>query len=149
MSDEELTRIINVDYGVYREAALAVARAEMKRRGYRVNGAGRVKLSRRQKKQLASQGESSQSVTAAARAAASEGEKLAQKPTAVKCSRCGCPLTYSGTRKLHQETDMGVLGELGEMYKSGAHQFLDTYTCNSCGHVELFADGVGEENRPH
>jgi hypothetical protein len=147
-SDEDLIRIINVDYGAYRDEALAVARAEMRRRGYQVNRAGWVKLSRNQQKQLKSGARHQQMATAAAQADAKEVEKLAQKPTTLKCSRCGCPLTYSGTRRLHVQTDLSVLGELGEMYKSGANQFLDAYTCNSCGHVELFADGVGEEHRP-
>jgi hypothetical protein len=41
-----------------------------------------------------------------------------------------------------------VLGELGEMYKSGAHSFLDVYVCGQCGHAEFFVDGIGEQYRP-
>jgi hypothetical protein len=149
VSDEELIRIINVDGEQYRAEALAVARAEMKRRGYRINGEGRVRLSRRRKKKGESQAQPAQSEQAAATPGGAINVTLALKPTSVNCMRCGSPLSYSGTRKLHQETDMSVLGELGEMYKTGAHQFLDAYTCNNCGHVELFADGIGDAQRPH
>lgn len=148
-SDEELIRILNVERGQYREEALAVARAEMKRRGYRIDGSGRVRPGRRGKKKTGSHAVAEQAAAVASTPEAAVDEKLVQKPNVVRCTRCSRPMTYSGTRKLHQETDMSVLGELGEMYKSGAPQFLDAYTCNYCGHVELFADGIGEAQRPH
>jgi hypothetical protein len=131
LPDDDLITMINVHPGQYHEDALTIARAEMVRRGYHLSK-GVVVTS---KKNVAKPDKAASPVV--------------QNPHSPVCPRCLLDLEYVGTRRLNDEKEMSVLGVLGEMYKSGAHEFLDVYTCRRCGHVELFVDGVGEEFRPY
>jgi len=53
-----------------------------------------------------------------------------------------------GTKKFHEGTRGWAffLGELGELFVNREH--FDVYVCPTCGRVELFVDGIGEEFRP-
>ena len=62
------------------------------------------------------------------------------------CPRCDQALQYVGTKKFHEGTRWGALGEIGELF-TNREQF-DVYVCPRCGRVELFVDGIGEEFRP-
>src|SRR5436309_9468717 len=123
LSDDELVDMINIHPQQYRAEALAIARAEMVKRGYHLSRKGKViKVTKDQEK---------------------HDEAAAQPPHAPLCSRCKTEMEYAGTRRLNDDKEMSVLGELGEMYKNGAHEFLDVYICRKCGHVDLFVDGIG------
>jgi DNA-directed RNA polymerase subunit RPC12/RpoP len=63
------------------------------------------------------------------------------------CTRCSTPLEYKGTKKFHEGTRWGALGELGELFVNSER--FDVYVCTRCGRVEFFVDGIGEEYRPH
>ncbi len=65
----------------------------------------------------------------------------------LQCLRCAVRLDYVGTKKFHEGTRWGVLGELGELFVN--KERFDVYVCPQCGKVELFVDGVGEDLRPH
>lgn len=65
----------------------------------------------------------------------------------MRCPRCETALDYVGTKKFHEGTRIGVLGELFELFQNREH--FDVYVCGRCGRVELFVDGIGEEFRPH
>ena len=65
----------------------------------------------------------------------------------ITCARCQQNLDYVGTKRFHEGTNWGVLGELGELFLNREH--FDVYVCPRCGRVEFFVDGVGEEYRPH
>jgi hypothetical protein len=64
----------------------------------------------------------------------------------LRCLRCQTPLEHLGTKRFHEGTNWGFLGELGEIFVK--REQFDVYMCPRCGHVELFVDGVGEEHRP-
>jgi phage FluMu protein Com len=64
----------------------------------------------------------------------------------VRCARCEVVLTYAGTKKFHEGTRWGILGDLGELFVN-KEQFA-VYFCPRCGKVEFFVDGVGEKLRP-
>jgi Zn finger protein HypA/HybF involved in hydrogenase expression len=68
-------------------------------------------------------------------------------PKEVRCSSCAVSLTYAGTKKFHEGTRWGLLGDLGELFVN--KETFDVYYCPRCGKVEFFVDGVGEESRPH
>ncbi|CAG0992434.1 hypothetical protein METP1_02369 [Methanosarcinales archaeon] len=70
-----------------------------------------------------------------------------QESNPMSCPRCKTELQYVGTRKFHEGTRWGFLGELGELFVNREH--FDVYVCPRCGRVELFVDGFGEEFRPH
>ena len=63
----------------------------------------------------------------------------------LRCPRCDVEVEYVGTKKFHEGTRWGVLGELGELFVKKEH--FDVYVCPRCGRVELFVDGIGEEFR--
>ena len=65
----------------------------------------------------------------------------------MRCPRCHTALEFAGTKKFHEGTRIGFLGELAELFQNREH--FDVYVCGRCGRVELFVDGVGEEFRPH
>jgi len=128
LSDDELLDMINIHPQQHRGDALAVARAEMVKRGYHLSRKGKViKLPKELEK----------------------NDPATQPPRTLLCPRCKSELEYAGTRRLNDDKEMSVLGELGEMYKNGAHEFLDVYLCRKCGHVDLFVDGIGEDSRPY
>ena len=64
----------------------------------------------------------------------------------LQCPRCVVKLDYVGTKKFHEGTRWGVLGELGELFVKKEN--FDVYVCPRCGRVEFFVDGIGEEFRP-
>ena len=64
----------------------------------------------------------------------------------ISCSRCEKQLDFVGTKRLHEGTNWGVLGELGELFVK--RERFDVYVCPRCGRVEFFVDGIGEEFRP-
>jgi hypothetical protein len=70
-----------------------------------------------------------------------------QAPT-LTCPRCpsATPLDFLGTKKFHEGTNWGALGELGELFTS--RQAFDVYACPTCGRVELFLESVGRDLRP-
>jgi hypothetical protein len=63
------------------------------------------------------------------------------------CAGCRQPLEYLGTKRFHEGTNWGILGELGEIFVK--RERFDVYLCPRCGRVEFFVDGVGEQYRPH
>jgi Zn finger protein HypA/HybF involved in hydrogenase expression len=67
-------------------------------------------------------------------------------PQALRCTRCDRELEYAGTKSLHEGTNWGFLGELGEFFVK--RESLDFYVCPRCGRVELYVDGIGEDLRP-
>jgi DNA-directed RNA polymerase subunit RPC12/RpoP len=64
----------------------------------------------------------------------------------IACLRCNQELEHVGTKRFHQGTNWGVLGELGELFVK--RDRFDVYVCPRCGRAEFFFDGVGEEHRP-
>lgn len=64
----------------------------------------------------------------------------------ISCPRCEQLLDFVGTKRLHEGTNWGVLGELGELFVK--RERFDVYVCPRCGRVEFFVDGIGEEFRP-
>lgn len=147
LPDDDLIKMINLNSANYRSEAISLARIVMKRRGYALNKKGNIVDSRKKEspESQTSQPESDLQNVAGKEQAAQLNKLL----MSISCPRCKAKLDYVGTRRLNEEKSMGVLGELGEMYKSGAHEFLDVYTCAHCGHVEFFVDGVGDELRPY
>ena len=131
-SNADLHDMINLHSKQYRQEALVMARAEMIRRGYHVSKSGKVTDWK----------EDDETRTGPA-------EQVGRKPGSPSCLRCKMRLEYLGTRQLHEDKSMSVLGELGEMFKNGTHEFLDVYVCRNCGHVDLFVDGIGEQFRPY
>ncbi len=80
-------------------------------------------------------------VAAAAEPAA---EPIERHP--IRCPRCEQALTYMGTKKFHEGTRWGALGDIGELFVH--KESFDVYCCPRCGRVEFFVDGIGEEFRP-
>ena len=143
MPDDELIKMVNHDSADYRSDALGLARIVMKRRGYSLNKKGNIVASKNTESPDAV---SSQPIRAGGEGQTAELNKLL---IMIYCPRCNAKLDYAGTRRLNEEKSIAVLGELGEMYRTGAHEFLDVYTCQHCGHVEFFVDGLGDELRPY
>ena len=67
--------------------------------------------------------------------------------TTLSCGRCNVPMNYTGTKRFHEGTNWGWLGEIGEFFVN--KERFDVYACPRCGVVEFFVDGIGEELRPH
>ena len=65
----------------------------------------------------------------------------------ISCGRCNIIMQYAGTKRFHEGTNWGWLGEIGEFFVKKEH--FDVYVCPRCGAVEFFVDGIGEELRPH
>jgi hypothetical protein len=65
--------------------------------------------------------------------------------TRLACLRCDTELDHLGTKRFHEGTNWGLLGELGELFVR--REQFDVYMCPRCGRVELFVDGVGEQHR--
>jgi hypothetical protein len=70
----------------------------------------------------------------------------AEKTDPMKCPRCTTELQYVGTKRFHEGSNWGFLGEVGELFVN--KESFDFYCCPRCGRVEMFVDGVGEEFRP-
>jgi len=67
-------------------------------------------------------------------------------PRAIVCPRCNVAKAYLGTKRFHEGRRWGLLGDLGELFVN--KETFDVYACPSCGSVEFFVDGVGEQMRP-
>jgi hypothetical protein len=80
-------------------------------------------------------------------AAAPELEEDQPPFNPMTCARCEQELDYVGTRRFHEGTNWGVLGEVGEFFVK--REAFDIYVCPNCGRVEFFVNGIGEEFRPH
>jgi hypothetical protein len=68
-----------------------------------------------------------------------------QSPNPITCPRCDTALQFVGTKKIHEGTNWGILGEIGELFVK--RERFDVYVCPRCGRVEFFVDGIGEEFR--
>ena len=64
----------------------------------------------------------------------------------IMCPRCLRALEFMGTKKFHEGTRWGAIGDLGELFVN--KERFDVYCCPRCGRVEFFVDGIGEEFRP-
>ena len=49
----------------------------------------------------------------------------------ISCPRCEQQLDFVGTRRLHEGTNWGVFGELGELFVK--RERFDVYVCSRCG----------------
>jgi hypothetical protein len=78
--------------------------------------------------------------------ATEEDAELPEDIDPLLCVRCQEPLDFLGSRRFHEGTNWGVLGELGEFFVK--RERFDIYVCPRCGKVEFFVDGVGEDRRP-
>jgi hypothetical protein len=67
------------------------------------------------------------------------------QPSAIDCLRCGKPLYFLGVRDFHEGTRVGFFGDFFELFQT--REELDMFACGSCGHVEFFIGGVGDELR--
>jgi hypothetical protein len=54
----------------------------------------------------------------------------------LNCLRCRTPMTYRGSRRLHEGARWGVLGDLGELFVN--QESFKVYTCPRCGKAEFF-----------
>ena len=66
----------------------------------------------------------------------------------LSCLRCSTRLQFAGTKKFH-EGSRGwgfALGDFGELFTN--RESFDIYGCPSCGHAELFFEGVGDRPAP-
>ena len=64
----------------------------------------------------------------------------------VTCGRCRVSMNFSGTKRFHEGTNWGWVGEIGEFFVR--KERFDVYVCPRCGVVEFFVDGIGEDLRP-
>lgn len=76
----------------------------------------------------------------------SQSDRHDPRHQSIKCDRCGVAKQYLGTRRFHEGTRWGLLGDLGELFVN--KEAFDVYCCPRCGSVEFFVDGVGENLRP-
>lgn len=67
------------------------------------------------------------------------------KQSPINCVRCDSPLYFLGIREFHEGTRIGFLGDIAELFQH--REELEMFACGSCGHVEFFVEGVGEEAR--
>ena len=74
------------------------------------------------------------------------GEAAPPTPNPLRCPRCPASLDFVGTKRFHEGSNWGVLGELGELFVN--RESFDIYVCPRCGRVEFFVDGIGGEFRP-
>ena len=65
----------------------------------------------------------------------------------VECARCHLEMGFMGTKKFHEGTRWGILGDFGELFVN--KESFDIYCCPRCGVVEMFVDGIGEDLRPN
>jgi len=148
LPDDDLIRIINHDSADYRPEVIALARVLMVRRGYSVTKKGMVAGKGQAHAQKSNQSQPEAPPSEGGGGQGPDHPELNRGLIQIKCVRCKGKLDYVGTRRLHEDKSLSVLGELGEMYKEGPSEFLDVYVCSKCGHAELFADGIGEDLRP-
>lgn len=147
LSDDDLVGMVNHTSSQYRPEVITFAKVILGRRGFSLNKKGNIvdhrNVHRKKAKRLvdssSAKGETSPR---------QDHTELNRGLVVLLCPRCDSRLEYVGTRRLHEDKSLSVLGELGEMYKKGASELLDVYVCRHCGCAELFVDGTGEEFRP-
>jgi hypothetical protein len=61
------------------------------------------------------------------------------------CFTCLIPVEPMGTKRFHEGTRWGVLGQLGELLINRMH--FDMYYCPRCGRVSAFVENIGRELR--
>ena len=66
-----------------------------------------------------------------------------KKPNPLQCLRCREDLDFVGTRT---SKEVPGLLDFARMFAWGTS--FDIYVCPSCGRVELFIDGIGDDKRP-
>jgi hypothetical protein len=71
--------------------------------------------------------------------------ELPRDTNPIVCPRCYRNLDFVGTKRFHEGTRLGFLGELGELFVN--RERFDVYVCPRCGRAEFFVDGIGEEFR--
>ena len=54
-------------------------------------------------------------------------------------------MEFAGTKRFHEGSRMGVLGDLAEFFVG--RENYDVYVCTKCGKVELYVDGIGDALR--
>jgi hypothetical protein len=57
----------------------------------------------------------------------------------VACHRCNVPLLYQGNYKFHEGAQLGVIGNLFELFEN--RESFELYCCPQCGKVEFFYPG--------
>lgn len=72
--------------------------------------------------------------------------KAAAQADPLRCPRCPAKLAFIGTKKLHEGTRWGVLGDLAELFVN--RESFDLYVCPRCGRVEFFVSDIGVQYRP-
>jgi hypothetical protein len=145
LSDDDLIAIVSTGSAQYRPEVITLAKVVLGRRGFSLNKKGNIVNHRNDSTKKAKRALNSDTGTGENRPNHTE---LNRGLMLMLCPRCNSRLEYIGTRRLHEDKSLGVLGELGEMYKKGASELLDVYVCRHCGCTELFVDGMGEELRP-
>ena len=79
-----------------------------------------------------------------------DGKRLAARRAIsnFECGRCKGSMRYAGLKKFHEGAHAWGfwLGDLGELFTS--RELYDVYICPSCGKVEFYIDGIGDEKRP-
>ena len=79
----------------------------------------------------------------ASEAAIHEAQERIGKAT--KCLRCKNAMEYAGTKRFHEGSRIGVLGDLAELFVG--REAYDVYFCTHCGKVEFYIDGIGDAAR--
>lgn len=67
------------------------------------------------------------------------------KQAPIDCLRCGQPLYFLGVREFHEGTRTGFFGDFFELFQH--REEMDMFACGSCGQIEFFVGGVGDELR--
>lgn len=55
----------------------------------------------------------------------------------IDCLRCNVPLVHQGSRKFHEGSSWGAIGDLGHLFTN--KESFDLYICPSCSKIEFFA----------
>jgi hypothetical protein len=125
-SDDDLLAAA-AELETYTEEGRQVIRAELRRRG------------------LEDPVEQAEFITPAPEAAAPDDdapgtEEPADAVPDPACLRCRVGLRYLGTKRFHEGTHWGLMGELGHLFENS--ESFDVYVCPRCGHVDLFVGGI-------
>lgn len=59
-----------------------------------------------------------------------------KKECPINCLRCDIEMQYSGEFRFHEGRNIGVFGNLFEMFQN--REAFDLYVCPKCGKVEFF-----------
>ena len=130
-SDEEIAEAME-NIADYTAKAQSVIRAEFTRRGITLPAVEE------------DEGDSTEGVDAPANDDPNEDDVL-EAVDPLLCARCQKSLEFVGSKRFHEGTNWGILGELGELFVK--RERFDVYVCPRCGKVEFFVDGIGEDMR--